>query len=360
LVKEFYMPNVSKQKLFEAKPKEFMNDMEKRLKKKLINLLRDDGKGHRHAKYAERLERFDMQIVPLRADPMFTAAISFDRGIVFIGEGFLNDPATFYQLNVLLRHELAHNLLMHQIRMTYKLGEAAYAHMGLSKSIFSLFNIIADDEISNRKYSAEDKIIVRNMILNGRVIGGLVTEDHRESWINMSIEEMYDQLVAEIAEVQEQLLSGRSLSDIARRKKDDIISRHVVDTYIYTDIDSESDLAKVSLKDFIKNGCAIGRKRWAKNYREIAEQIFKSLEADEPDDTTVRKLLLKISKSSPVEKIDLFEDGTVELYTPEEKYIAVELLKKYKSEYAEWHDKVVSSLDELAGYELKELLDLLK
>lgn len=37
-----------------------------------------------------------------------------------------------------------------------------------------------DDEISNKKYTDEDKEIVRNMWLNGRLIGGLVTEDHRD------------------------------------------------------------------------------------------------------------------------------------------------------------------------------------
>ena len=52
------------QNLMEAR-REFMGDTEKRLKRKLIALLRDDGKGNHHAKYAERLEKFDIQIVPL-------------------------------------------------------------------------------------------------------------------------------------------------------------------------------------------------------------------------------------------------------------------------------------------------------
>ena len=68
-------------KLTEASARHFMTDREKKLKKKLIDLLRDDGKGHRHAKYAERLKKFDINIVPLKAEPMFTAAISFDEGI---------------------------------------------------------------------------------------------------------------------------------------------------------------------------------------------------------------------------------------------------------------------------------------
>ena len=97
------------------KARRFMTNRETTLKNKLIDLLRDDGKGHHHAAYAKRLALFDINIVPLSVDPNFTAAISFDDGIIYIGEGFLTDPNTFFQLNVILRHELAHNLMMHQI-----------------------------------------------------------------------------------------------------------------------------------------------------------------------------------------------------------------------------------------------------
>ena len=43
------------------------------------------------------------------------------------------------------------------------------------------------------------------MTLNGIVIGGLVTEDHRKDWINMSIEEMYDQICKEIKGIENYL-----------------------------------------------------------------------------------------------------------------------------------------------------------
>lgn len=353
------MPVQKSTELLEAKPKEFMNDTEKRLKKKLIALLRDDGKGHRHAKYAERLEKFDIQIVPLKVDPMFTAAISFDRGIILVGEGFLNDPATFYQLNVLLRHELAHNLLMHQIRMAYKLGEEVHSRTSLSQSLHQLQNVIADDEISNRKYSEEDKIIVRNMTLNGKLIGGLVTEDHRKGWIKMSVEEMYDQICAEIDEVQKKLLSGKNLMDIAKEKGDDPVSRSILGTYIYSDITSDSMFAG-SLKTFIENGCKVAGKRLQDSFKIIVENIFSELSEDMPSDDEVKKLLIKVATSSPVEKLDLFSNKKVILYTPEEKYIAVETIKKFRSDYSEWYEKVLASLDELSDDEIQELLDMLK
>lgn len=339
--------------------REFMSATEKKLKAKLVALLRDDGKGHRHAKYAERLEKFDIQIVPLRADPRFTAAIAFDRAIIYISEGFLNDPATFYQLNVLLRHELAHNLLMHQIRMAYKLGEATHVHMSMSDSLHSLHNIIADDEISNRKYSDEDKIIVRNMVLNGRVIGGLVTEDHRESWINMSIEEMYDQICEEIEQIQAKLLSGRSLRDVAAEKPDDFITKNLLRTYIYSDTKGDS-MFSGSLADFIAGGCRVNGERLKKEFAEVVTSIYERLKDEDMDDDEVQRLLAEVAQSSPIKPLDLFRDKTVVLYTPEEKYIAVEVLKKYKSEYAEWYDKVMSSLDDLTPDELQALLDAIK
>ena len=348
----------TKQTLSEAR-REYMSKKERILKKKLINLLRDDGKGHHHAKYAERLEDFDIQIVPLRADPFYTASISYDSGFIKIGEGLLTDPATFYQLNVLLRHELAHNLLMHQVRMSYKLGEETFVHTGMSQVLHNLYNIISDDEISNKKYSEEDKIIVRNLIINGTTVQGLVTEDHRGDWVELSVEEMYDRIVDEIEDIQSQILAGVSLPEIAEKTSGDYISNNILDTYIYTDIDCESMIPGL-LKDFIDKGCVVGGARLHQELQEIIKIIYEQLETLSPDDTEVRRLLTKIAKSSPVETIDLFDNESVLLYSPEEKLMAVEVIKKYKSEYAEWFDKVKSSLADLTNEELEQLLDLLK
>jgi hypothetical protein len=169
--------------IIEAAPRELMTKREKALKKKLIALLRDDGKGHRHAKYAARLEDFLVKIVSLKDDPGMTAAVDFKEVTIYISEGFLTDPKTFYQLNVLMRHELAHYLMQHQIRMMdtliSKYGKDGATRISMSKSIHALLNIIEDFEISNKRYTAEDKLIVKNMTLNFEVIGGLVTEEIR-------------------------------------------------------------------------------------------------------------------------------------------------------------------------------------
>jgi hypothetical protein len=113
-----------------------------------------------------------------------TAAVNFEEVTIYISEGFLTDPDTFYQLNVLMRHELAHYLMQHQIRMLDKLiskyGKDEGTRMSMSIAIHKLLNIIEDFEISNKRYTEADKIIVKNMTLNFEVIGGLVTEEIRK------------------------------------------------------------------------------------------------------------------------------------------------------------------------------------
>ena len=124
----------------------FMTETERQTKKVLCQLLIKRG----HRKYAERFWKFDFNIVDAKKHPEFTAAISFDEATVFISSGFLGSgEGIFNQLDVLLRHELAHNLMMHQIRMMYALKKLhandpdnAYEHIKYSASIHEVLNII--------------------------------------------------------------------------------------------------------------------------------------------------------------------------------------------------------------------------
>lgn len=198
-------------KIIEATAREVMTKREQALKRKLIALLRDDGKGHKHAKYAERLEDFIVKIVDRTEDPDMTAAISFEDATIYISDGFLDDPQTFYQLNVLMRHELAHYLMQHQLRMMHKLiekyGKEGYTRIKMSLSIHKLLNIIEDFEISNKRYSEADKVVVKNMSLNGQVIGGLVTENIRSGWKDLSVIDMFEELTKEIYHLQQSILA---------------------------------------------------------------------------------------------------------------------------------------------------------
>ena len=197
--------------IVEAPAREVSTKREQVLKKKLIALLRDDGKGHKHAKFAERLEDFIVKIVPYDEDPEMTAAVNFEEVTIYISDGFLKDPDTFYQLNVLMRHELAHYLMQHQIRMMHKIiekyGEEGYTRISMSQSLHRLLNIIEDFEISNTRYTDADKIIIKNLILNGKTISGLITEQIRGGWSKMSVLQMYEALVDEIESIQQSILA---------------------------------------------------------------------------------------------------------------------------------------------------------
>lgn len=347
--------------------KRFMTDRERKLRAALVKLLRDDGKGHRHAKYAERLAKFDVNIVPLSADSNFTAAISFDTGVIYISEGFLLDPSLFYQLNVLMRHELAHNLLMHQIRMMNYLGEDAWKIFGSSASLHKILNIIMDDEISNKKYSAEDKEVVRNMYLNGRVIGGLVTEDHRADWLDLPVEQLYDRIKKELDELHEQLINGFQL----KIKNDstgqpDFITSNLASTFMYNDTESSS-IIKGSLDKFIKNGCSLktqnGAVQLSSEYRSVAEAIYNSLTVEPISAQQIEDLITLIARSHPAVKTDLIHPETgeimVTLYSPESKLVAQNVLKKYRSAYDDWYKKVLKVLTS-SGYNSNQIHTILQ
>lgn len=76
-------------KLIEAPAREVETKRERVLKKYLMALLRDDKRGHKHAKYAERLEDFILKIVDHTKEPNMTAAVSFEEQTIYISDGFL-------------------------------------------------------------------------------------------------------------------------------------------------------------------------------------------------------------------------------------------------------------------------------
>jgi len=356
--------------------KEYMTKRELKLKKQLINLLRDDGQGHRHAKFAERLEDFDIKIVPIAADPEMTAAIDFDTATIYISEGFLTNPATFFQLNVLMRHELAHYLLMHQARMTHKLfdnyGDEASKHLLASKSLHELINIIEDFEISNTRYSIEDKKLVRQMVLNGHIIGGLVTEDHRNTWKDMTVTDMYDALAKELDNLHSSILSywkqaktvSSKLGDDYTYNSRDLINRNLKnELYKHVLIEGPTNFFG-SLADYIQNKalyhfipfdrgtrpCIVKYSNLPEAYQKIIVELNNTFLANAL--TTYKKqelrdIITEIKKTNPIASFDLKDPQLgniiITLYSPEEKFVAIDALKAiipFLEPYQTWYDKV--------------------
>jgi len=363
----------------EAQAKEYMTDTEKALKKRLIALLKNDGRGHRHAKFAARLADFDVKIVPLGKQPE-TAAISFDEGVIYINQGFLLNKDTFFQLNVLMRHELAHYLMQHQIRMIAKLnkkyGKEATDHIMTSYSLHDLINGIMDFEISNERYTEEDKAVVRNMMLNGRIIGGLVTEDHEPTWQDLPLGEMYERLLESIDRIHAAILAvweakekGTNPPNSLNQIQNNYTNNGILSLYFYAQAEGPSNILG-SAEDFINNKalyhyfifderdangnvrrpCMAKFSSFSKTDQELFTKLYNGFLLDDKVEHTkqqVRDIIKTIAKSKPTDFVDVESPITGQvfaiLYTPEEKLMAVDLLKVIIPElepYNTWFAKV--------------------
>ena len=350
----------------------FMTDRERKVKKALCQLLIDKG----HRKYAERFWKLDFNIVDSAKHPDFTAAISFDDATVFISDGFLKGgQGIFNQLDVLLRHELAHNLMMHQIRLMYvfkKLHasdpDKAYEHIRYSSSLHEILNCIEDFEISNKRYTSTDKKIVRTMQLNGRVIGGLVTEDHRSNWEHMSLETMYDELSKELIQINSAIRSDpnwRPTKDDAYDQLDLLKTTGAKLISIYSDFMKPSGI-RAPIEVFMKTKAF---NNFANIFKELIKklyEVFKDFES-EAEKQKLLDIVEKISLTEPQETFDLVHPETGELictlYTPEDKMLVSDVLKNLggninfdpmkfnikrknnSQEYKDAWNKVVKTLD---------------
>ena len=351
----------------------FMTDRERKVKKALCQLLINKG----HRKYAERFWKFDFNIIDSKKHPDFTAAISFDEATVFISDGFLGtSEAIFNQLDVLLRHELAHNLMMHQIRLMHVFKrlhknnpEEAYEHISYSASLHHILNIIEDFEISNKRYTDADKKIVKAMMLNGQVIGGLITEEHRQNWANMPLEAMYNELSNELIAINSAIRSdpdwhptksGYSWGEIDQIKFE---GAKIIGSY--SNIMKPSGI-RAPIDVFIKSKIF---NRYADIYKKLITTIYEAFK-DFSTDAEKQQLLdivKAIAGTGPQETFDITHPKTGELiitlYTPEDKVLANEVLKNLggninydplkfnikrktnSQDYKDAWNKVVSKLD---------------
>jgi hypothetical protein len=351
----------------------FMTDRERKTNKALCQLLINKG----HRKYAERFWKFDFNIIDSKKHPDFTAAISFDEATVFISDGFLGtSEAIFNQLDVLLRHELAHNLMMHQIRLMHVFKrlhkndpEEAYEHISYSASLHHILNIIEDFEISNKRYTDADKKIVKAMTLNGRVISGLITEEHRQNWANMPLEAMYNELSNELIAINSAIRSdpdwhptksGYSWGEIDQIKYE---GAKIIASY--TNIMKPSGI-RAPINVFIKSKIF---NRYADIYKKLITTIYEAFKDFETDAEKQQLLdiVKEIATTGPQETFDIINPRTGEivttLYTPEDKVLANEVLKNLggninydplkfnikrktnSQEYKDAWNKVVSTLD---------------
>lgn len=317
-----------------------MTDIEQFWHKKITAILfNKKGKWgpYQHALYALRFQDYVLKIVPLSVDPEFTACVYFDRAVVYVGEGFLVDDSKCYQLNVIIRHELAHLLLRHQIRMVHKIGELPYSKIAMSSSIQGLINVIADFEISNRKYTSEDKHIVLNMYLNGELIKGLVTEMHREDWAKLPLEDMYDRLTEELDNITTELsevggdISELPYSSTVRKRlsqtdetgkpaPDTITYRGVSAARMYLDTNTPSIIWS-PIDDYIKTSKQFTK--MATHFQNIVKKAYEELKS--ANTAQLERLLERLICSKLIETVKVGAD--LEVTAPEEKFWLNQVLK---------------------------------
>lgn len=358
---------------------EVTTDTEDKLKKKIIKLLKNDGKGHHHAKWAARLEDFILKIVPRSEKPTFVAAMSWPDITIYVSDGFVtNDPDIFYQLSVLMRHELAHYLLQHDIRMAKyiqdKYGEEYWKHYKLSNLLHEGLNIIMDFEISNKVYTQEDdKDVVRNLHDSARYLPGLVTETLTNGWEDKNLIEMYEAVEDTIDQVKKSILAKWDALDltsmISTSKKDYVRNFVVGKLHSYSDINHPTGFF-CTLDEFIagtkKNAlyhfapfddgnsiCVAKFTSLSNFYQEIIVKIAKEfVAANGYTRQDVRDRVAEIGKTSPLEPYSLKTNKKKELikiYNPEEKFLAIDALKAMLhslDEYDTWYAKIQKVLSD--------------
>ena len=151
--------------------------------------------------YARLLNEFDLN---LTENPNVIAFMEPATGRIVVNRGLEET-----QVSVIIRHEILHSFLKHELRLLQKLArdkgidydsladtELDELTSELKNILYSNddFNIAADYEISNLGYTDADKDAVRQININGQILSGLVTEDQHPDWVDYSVEDMYQEL----------------------------------------------------------------------------------------------------------------------------------------------------------------------
>ena len=180
-----------------------MTRREQIAKDQIIRTLQKSG----YPTYASLLDLFH---VNLTEDPNVVAYMEPGKGRIVINSGLNID-----QVSTIVRHEILHEYLNHHKRLINKLAKERgldpdklddLSVKEIENTIYSnqAFNIAGDYEISNRGYTDNDKRIARSILLNGKRLKGLVTEDDHPDWVDKSLEDMYDLLRQEMKDDPQQ------------------------------------------------------------------------------------------------------------------------------------------------------------
>lgn len=125
----------------------------------------------------------------------------------------INRGLTKSQVSPIVRHEILHWWFRHHDRMIRHIAKKKGLNSknltnqekaDILKEIYSddIANIAGDLDISNKGYTDMDKIILKNLELNGQTVSGLVTDVDFPDWTDNDMETMYDKIKTQIAELK--------------------------------------------------------------------------------------------------------------------------------------------------------------
>ena len=207
------------------------------------------------------------------------------------------------------------------------------------------------------------------MTLNGRVISGLITEEHRTAWANMPLEAMYNELSNELITINSAIRSDPDWQPTSNGK-----SYGTIDQIKYTAakiIASYTNIMKPSgirapIDIFIKSKHF---NKFADIYKKLITTIYEAFKdfATDAEKQSLLDIVKAIAGTAPQEKFDVVDQRTgktvVTLYTPEDKMLANDVLKNLggninydplkfnikkktnSQEYKDAWNKVVKTLD---------------
>lgn len=171
-------------------------------KEQIIRRLQQDG----YPTYARLIKDFEIH---LTKDPEVIGYMIPSKGVICV-----NENLDIKQVGVVVRHEILHEFFNHAKRFSDHIGVDNYAHQ--SPAMHKLMNYAGDYDISNRGYTEEDKKSIQRIIINGKILQGLVTEVDHPDWVNLSATEIYDRLMDEYKKEREQMKK-----DLAHQQKEE-------------------------------------------------------------------------------------------------------------------------------------------
>ena len=300
--------------------------------------------------YASLLDLFDFN---LTNDPNVVGYMIPDKAVIVVNRNLDID-----QVSTIVRHEILHEYLAHQLRMQRHLGIEAYDNR--DATLHQLINIAGDYEISNRGYTEKDKEVSRAIKLNGEILKGLVTEDDHPEWVDWTLEEMFDALYKQYQEdkkAMEELI--KQLSKIMNQGGSEIqdleqIEREAND--ISDQIQSDGSLAPTSQpgdsSDDKKDGDGQpggpgGPTKDGDGKKSSGDGSDKELEGDPSKNAEKASKIAKAAKKTKKE-IEDSKKGTNDdqpLDTPEEQAKKIKIAKRVeqiKKAFDELKDKIES------------------